>query len=49
MKNEKVYGRKVVRNLKNDMVKRLYISWGVCLLIGLILGILLGWGIASLL
>lgn len=36
----KTYGRKIVKDKKSEYYKRLYISWGVCILIGLILGAL---------
>ena len=45
------YGRKVVKGTykkKSEYYKRLYISWGVCMLIGLVIGIILFWGISSL-
>lgn len=45
------YGRKVVKGgykKKSEYYKRLYISWGVCILIGLVIGILVFWGISSL-
>jgi 3D (Asp-Asp-Asp) domain-containing protein len=44
-KRETTYGRKVVKgthNKKSEFYKRLYISWGVCILIGLIIGVTLG-------
>ena len=45
------YGRKIVKGTykkKSEFYKRLYISWGVCFLIGLVIGIILFWGISSL-
>lgn len=45
-KYETTYGRKVVKGIykkKLDYFRRLYISWGTCILIGLVIGIILGW------
>lgn len=50
-KYETTYGRKIVKGThkkKSEYYKILYISWGVCILIGLIIGVILGWGISSL-
>lgn len=44
----RTYGRKILKGNKDEVVKRLYISWGVCILIGLVIGVLLFWGINSL-
>ena len=46
--SDKVYGRKIVKGYKNEVVKRLFISWGVCILIGLVIGAILFWGISLL-
>ena len=49
--SEKIYGRKIVKgthNGKSEYYKRLlYVSWGVCALIGLIVGVVIGLGISS--
>ena len=45
------YGRKIVRGSykhKSEYYKRLYTSWGVCVAIGIVFGILLTWGIGNL-
>ena len=42
---EKNYGRKVIRTAKEDYYKRIYISWLVCILIGVVIGGLLTWSI----
>lgn len=44
----RTYGRKIIKGNKDEVMKRLYVSWGVCILIGLVIGILLFWGISSL-
>lgn len=36
--SEKSYGRKIIKDKKSEYLKRLYISWGVCILIGLVVG-----------
>ena len=44
-KYETTYGRKIVKGTqkkKSEFYKKLYISWGVCILIGLIIGVTLG-------
>ena len=38
---DKTYGRKIVKGNRDEVVKRLYISWGVCLLIGFTIGCIL--------
>ena len=46
------YGRKVVKNTVKDInvyFKRLVVSWGICFLIGLLVGSIVVWGITSLL
>lgn len=50
-KCETTYGRKIVKGThkgKSEYYKRLYVSWGVSFLIGLIIGVLLFWGISFL-
>ena len=44
----KSYGRKIVKGCKDEVAKRLCISWIVCFLIGLLIGSILIWGINSL-
>lgn len=49
--SETTYGRKIVKGThrkKSEYCKILYISWGVCFLIGLVIGVILFWGISSL-
>ena len=41
----KVYGRKIVKTLKEDYYTRIYISWLVCILIGCVIGALVTWSI----
>ena len=46
-----IYGRKIIKGIqkqKSEYYKILYMSWAVCMLIGLIIGVLLFWGISSL-
>ncbi len=50
-KNETIYGRKIVKGIrkrKSKGYKILYISWTVCILVGLIIGVILSWGIGFL-
>jgi 3D (Asp-Asp-Asp) domain-containing protein len=50
-KSETTYGRKIIkgnRKKKSEYSKILYISWGLCILIGLIVGVILSWGISHL-
>lgn len=45
------YGIKIVKGThkkKSEYYKMLYVSWGVCFLIGLVIGVILFWGIGSL-
>lgn len=45
------YGRKIVKGIykqKSEYYKKLYISWGVCVLIGLVIGVIAGLGISHL-
>lgn len=42
------YGRKIVKSKKDEVMKRLCISWVVCFAIGLLIGCLIIWGITSL-
>lgn len=44
----RTYGRKIIKGNKDEVVKRLFTSWVVCFLIGLVIGVLLFWGISSL-
>lgn len=50
-KNETTYGRKIIkgtRKQKSEYCKKLYASWNVCFLIGLIIGVILFWGFSFL-
>lgn len=50
-KYETTYGRKIIKcthKRKSEYCKKLYISWGVCILIGLIIGVILSLGIGLL-
>lgn len=42
------YGRKVIKSKKEVFQRRLFISWGICLVIGFLIGGLITWGIISL-
>lgn len=42
------YGRKIVKSKKDEVMKRLCISWVVCFAIGLLIGGFIIWGITSL-
>lgn len=45
---EKNYGRKVIRTAKEDYYKRIYISWIVCILIGVVIGGLFAWSVNTM-
>lgn len=36
--SDKTYGRKIVKSNKDEVIKRLYISWIMCFLVGFIIG-----------
>jgi 3D (Asp-Asp-Asp) domain-containing protein len=45
------YGRKIVKGTqkkKSEFCKMLYFSWAICIAIGLVIGGIFGWGIATL-
>lgn len=49
--NQVTYGRKIVKghtNKKSEFYRILYTSWAVCVLVGLVIGFILFWGISSL-
>ena len=39
--SDKTYGRKIIKGNRDEVVKRLYISWGICFLTGLVIGCIL--------
>ena len=42
------YGRKVIRTKKEVFQERLFMSWGICFVVGLLIGGFVIWGITSL-